>query len=157
MASISEIKNMIELADMLELENAEILHKYTPKELTYIYNGIGPDSFPDWLREFINYLNPTLEVAALIHDVEWHESNKTKVSFKDSNDRLTRNGIVLAKNEYCWINPARYKVILQAKKFGKICQLFGFNAWQSDCTCKICQKARAKEVRKAKKQCKQKS
>lgn len=157
MASISEIKNMIELADKLELENAEILHKYTPKELTYIYNGIGPDSFPDCLRQFINLLNPTLEVTAFIHDVEWHESDKTEATFKASNERLTRNGIVLAKHKYSWFNPIRYKVILQAKKFGKLCQMFGFDAWQSDCTCKVCQKTREQEVKKAKKQCKQKS
>jgi hypothetical protein len=150
MATISEIKKMIELADLLELENAEILHKYTPKELTYIYNGIGPDSFPNWLREFINCLNPTLEVAAFIHDVEWHETNKSKATFKESNDRLTRNGITLAKHEYSWFNPIRYKVLLQAKKFGRICQLFGFNAWQSDCACKLCQKKRAQEVKKTK-------
>ena len=40
------------------------------RELFSIYNGIGPDSFPEWLRGLVSALHPSLAVAAFIHDIE---------------------------------------------------------------------------------------
>lgn len=111
------------------LENSTILDKYSDFQLSIIYNGIGPESFPDWLRNVISALHPSLEMAALIHDAEWHETDGTKQSFKESNDRFKRNGYKIAKAKFKWYNPRRYIVMNQARRFGNACQMFGWKAW----------------------------
>lgn len=140
MATLYEIKKMCALADELELENREILRKYRNVELRSIYNGIGSDSMPKWLRNAISALHPSLAVVAFIHDVEWHESDHTKESFTESNERFKQNGYKVAKTQFGWYNPRRYIVMNQARRFGNICQLFGQEGWITPCECAVCRK-----------------
>ena len=86
MTSIETIIELYYQAQKFHLENTDILERYSFEDLAKIYNGIGPDSFPEWLRKVISSLHPSLAPAALIHDVEWHESDKTRDSFSESND-----------------------------------------------------------------------
>ena len=145
MNRLKELKQLKEKAEALQLENREILRKYTLTELSAIYNGIGPDAFPEWLRNCISALHPSLAVVALIHDVEWHESDKTQKTFAESNDRFKKNGYKVAEADFSWYNPRRYIVMNQARRFGHICQIFGWVAWMTDCDCAVCRKRREKE------------
>ena len=111
MNRLKEIKELKALAEELQLENREIIRKYKITELASIYNGIGPDSFPEWLRGLVSTLHPSLAVVAFIHDIEWHESDGSKEKFT-------------------------------ARRFGNICQLFGWAAWCSPCECAVCKKKR---------------
>ena len=97
--------------------------------LAQIYNGIGPDAFPEWLRGFVTALHPSLAAVAVIHDVEWSESDGTDETFKATNDRFKRNGYKVAETEYGWWNPRRYAVMNQARRFGNYCQMFGKGGW----------------------------
>lgn len=142
MNKLKEIKRLKQIAEELQLENRRIIGKYTVMQLASIYNGIGPDAFPDWLRNAISTLHPSLAAAAFIHDVEWHESDHSRESFKESNDRFKRNGYAIAKANYGWYNPLRYVVMHHARRFGNICQLFGWGAWCSPCECTVCRKKR---------------
>lgn len=145
MSSIDTIMELYYRAIELHLENIEILERYSFEDLAKIYNGIGPDSFPEWLRKVISSLHPSLAPAALIHDVEWHESDKTRDSFSESNDRFKRNGKSIAKQSFFILNPRRWIVWNQARRFGNYCELFGWNAWCSPCECPICTEAARKE------------
>ena len=132
MANIEKIIELGALAARYELEDREILDKYTDKELSCIYNGIGPESFPNWLRTIINGLNPSLEVVALIHDVEWHETDHTEKTWKETNARFKRNGYKVAKAKYGWWNPFRYRVMRQSYLFSKACgTMCGRLAWDA--------------------------
>lgn len=130
MNRLKEIKNLRELADKYGLEDREILGKYPMNRLAAIYNGIGPDSFPAWLRNCISALHPTLAPVAFIHDVEWWESDGTDETFASTNDRFRENGYRAAKAEYGWYNPHRYIVMNQARRFGNYCQMFGKDGWR---------------------------
>ena len=66
MNKLKEIKRLKELAAKCELEDREILGKYPMNELVKIYNGIGPDAFPEWLRGFVTALHPSLAAVAFI-------------------------------------------------------------------------------------------
>ena len=121
MNRLKEIKELKALAEELQLENREIIRKYKITELASIYNGIGPDSFPEWLRGLVSTLHPSLAVVAFIHDIEWHESDGSKEKFTESNNRFKTNGYMVAKANYSWWNPLRYIVMNHARRFGNIC------------------------------------
>ncbi len=145
MTNQNEIIRLKSCAESLQLANSEIIGKYTLAELCSIYNGIGPDSFPEWLRNTISALHPSLAAVALIHDIEWHESDSTKEKFTASNERFKRNGYKVAKAEYGWWNPLRYIVMNDARRFGNLCQIFGWTAWCSPCECAVCRKKKEME------------
>ena len=48
MAGIDEIKRLKRLCEEYGLEGREILSRHTDEELAGIFNGIGPDAFPQW-------------------------------------------------------------------------------------------------------------
>ena len=111
MNRLKEVKELKALAEELQLENREIIRKYKITELAGIYNGIGPDSFPEWLIGLLSTLHPSLAVVAFIHDIEWHESDGSKEKFTESNNRFKTNGYTVAKANYSWWNPLRYIVM----------------------------------------------
>ena len=129
MNKLKEIKRLRELAEKYALEDREILGRYPMNRLAQIYNGIGPDAFPEWLRGFVTALHPSLAVVAFIHDVEWFESDGTDEAFKATNDRFKRNGYKVAEAEFGWYNPRRWIVMNQARRFGNICQALGKSGW----------------------------
>ena len=124
-----EARRLRELCEKYELENREILAKYTDEQLAAIYNGIGPEAFPQWLRAALDAVHPSLAPVAFIHDVEWHESDGSEESFAESNVRFRRNGIAVACAAFGWWRPRRYKVMWDAVKFARVCQRFGWSAW----------------------------
>ena len=139
MNKLKEIKRLRELAEKHQLEDREILGKYPMNRLAQIYNGIGPDAFPAWLRGCVTALHPSLAAVAFIHDVEWFESDGTDEAFKATNDRFKRNGYKVAEAEFGWWNPRRYAVMNQARRFGNYCQMFGKGGWLK------CHEARLKQ------------
>ena len=129
MEGIDEIKSLRKACEDMELENREILAKYTDGQLADIYNGIGPEGFPGWLRKALDALHPSLRPVAMIHDVEWQESDGSRATFDMSNARFRRNGCKVACESFGWWRPRRYKVMWDAVKFARICQTFGFGAF----------------------------
>lgn len=126
------IADLRAIALAADLEGREILSRYTDTELRLLYNRLGPDSFPAWLRDAVSDLNSWLEPAALIHDVEWSESDGTREGFTASNLRLRRNGHRLARYRFAWYDPRRYLYQNRASRFSNYCQLFGWSAWKRD-------------------------
>lgn len=143
MNRLKQIKFFKEEAVRLKLENCEIISKYNMQQLCSIYNGIGPDAFPKWLRDVITSLHQELALAAFIHDIEWHESDASYKNFTLSNTRFKKNGQKIAKAYFPWWHPKRYLVKYQAKKFASACQRFGYLAWKTPCNCAVCRKKSA--------------
>ena len=136
MASLKEVKRVSELCERFQLEGREVIHGYTNTQLGSMYNGIGPEKFPGWLRAVLDAPHPSLAPVAFIHDIEWSLSDGTRASFTESNRRFRRNGAKVAKALYGWYNPRRYAVIWDAAKFARLCQRFGWAAWMSPFTAK---------------------
>ena len=131
MASINEIRRLLELCEAHGLEGREILANHTDGELAALYNGIGPEAFPEWLRSVLDYLHPSLAPVAFIHDVEWGDSDGTEESFAASNARFKRNGYRVARGLYPWWRLRRWIAMNDARRFGNLCQSFGWKAWRA--------------------------
>lgn len=130
MYTIEEIKSLRKKCSDLKLEGAEKLDKYTNEELQVICNGIGPAAFPYGVRSITTSLHPTLEPVAMIHDVEFEESDGLKSTFTAINDRYYSNGITATEAEYAWYNPVRYIVMAQAFRHAQLCQLGGWPGYK---------------------------
>jgi len=129
MTSLYEVNRLKELCAAYGLEGRERIGAHTDDELCRLYNGIGPESFPGWLRAVLDALHPSLAPVAFIHDIEWSDSDGTRESFTESNRRFRRNGIKVACATYPLWRLRRYKVMWDAWKFARICQRFGWAAW----------------------------
>lgn len=136
------------IAREAQLDNVRVINKYSIDDLKIIFNGIGSDRFPQKVRNLLDKLNPTLMPVAMIHDVEYHEANGKMAKFTESNTRFKKNGYKIAKYRYCFLDPRRYIVMNQARRFGNFCQLFGWSAWTSPCECAICKAKRRKDKKK---------
>ena len=136
MASLKEVKRVTELCEKFQLEGRDVIKGYTNTQLGSMYNGIGPEKFPGWLRAVLDALHPSLAPVAFIHDIEWSLSDGTKVSFTESNRRFKRNGYKVAKAMFPWWRPRRYAVMADAARFAKLCQKFGWAAWMAPFTAK---------------------
>jgi hypothetical protein len=129
MASLKEVKRLVGLCQKYELEGRSVLRGFPNTRLASMYNGIGPEKFPPWLRAVLDFLHPSLAPVAFIHDVEWSLSDGTRAGFTASNRRFRRNGYKVARKAYAWWNLRRYAVMYHAWKFARICQRFGWWAW----------------------------
>ncbi|MBR1609170.1 MAG: hypothetical protein IJ678_06090 [Kiritimatiellae bacterium] len=130
-AKEAHVASLRALANEWELEGREILDAFTTQGLAGIYNGLGSDGMPAWLRSAATYLSPDLEPVALIHDVEWHLSDGSREGFTASNERFRRNGCRAAKARFGWADPRRYLLMHRARRFANYCRLFGWSAWKS--------------------------
>lgn len=122
------VKELIRKARELNLENVGILDRYSVEEISVIYNGIGPDRFPDWLRKIVTESAELFEAAALIHDVEYDEGG-TREQFTAANDRFRRNCYTLVKDRYGWYDIRRYLWMNKARRWSNYCELFGWSGW----------------------------
>lgn len=120
-----DLVDLILACNDAELEGRHVLDDYSLVELARIYNGIGPDRFPDWLRAIITEANGLFEPAALIHDVRYHIGGN-EIDFTDANAEFHRNCRRLVLREYPWWSPVRYILLNKARRWAGYCQEFGW-------------------------------
>lgn len=129
--NLKTLKALKETANEAALEGVDRLNAVPLHKLQSIANGIGPESFPEWLRSTIDALHPSLKPVALIHDLDWHENDGKDSTFKTSNERFKTNGYKMAAYTYAWFDPRRYIVRRQTRRFYRILSLFGGAAFKA--------------------------
>jgi hypothetical protein len=129
MYSLEEIAALRQKCEDLKLEGREVLEQYSDGDLQKICNGIGPEAAGIFLRRVLNKLHPSLEVAALIHDVDFAESDGSEEKFTAANRRFVENGLKAAA-VYPWYDLRRYIVRFHARRLGAFCQHFGTFCWR---------------------------
>lgn len=137
----SQIAKWRKQAKEANLHDHQILNKYNDIELAEIFNGIGSDGFPEWLRQGYSKLHPSLMPVALIHDVQWHERSLQKIDnpgkidrhkFELTNQQFKWNSDLMAKYNYSWYNPARYYVHFAGWRFKHYCNTnLGYHWWKA--------------------------
>lgn len=100
---------LVGVAKAANLEGAEILDNYTVAQLAEIYNGIGPEFLPEETRNKVTAYLSIFEAAALIHDVRFQESDKTRKAFNFANMEFRENCRLLGEFHYAWHSWKRYR------------------------------------------------
>ena len=78
---MEEIAELRRLCGKYELAGREILAEYSDAELAGMYNGAGPDAWPDDLRGLLTRAMLLFKPAVLIHDVQYTFSDGTETGF----------------------------------------------------------------------------
>ena len=121
------IRNL-HLIEQLNLKGKEIVKDFGIAEIERIYNGLGPDRFPDWLREIITLASGLFEPAALIHDLRFHVGG-TREDFTAANDEFRENCYTLVDAAYSWYDPRRYTWRFRAWRYARYCERFGWEGY----------------------------
>ena len=125
----AKLRELLDVAESAGLDCPADFRRAGIDDLAVYCNGIGADWMPDWLREAISGLNPTLVLAADIHDIRYALGG-TESERKAADDEMLENGLKLANYRYGWYDPRRYWVRKQMRKFHAILREFGGWAWK---------------------------
>ena len=88
MYTLHEIEEKIKLAKELNLSGAELLEDC--ERAMRVCNGIGAEWMPEIARKLISSLNPTLVLAADIHDIRYHLGG-SELDRKNADDEMLIN------------------------------------------------------------------
>lgn len=127
MYTFEELQAKVDLAQRVGLSGTPMLDKN--RDLARkVCNGIGADWMPEELREWISKLNPTLVLAADIHDLRYFIGG-TECDRSYADREMLENGIKLANYMYRWYDPRRYWVRMKMKEFYVILEATGWVAF----------------------------
>lgn len=122
------IGRCLRIISQLGLKGGEIVKQFTIAEIESIYNGIGPDRFPEVIRVILTGANNLLQPAALIHDLRFHRGG-TRADFAAANREFRDNCYTLVKFAYEWYDPRRYKWLFRAWRYYHYCEDFGWEGF----------------------------
>ena len=122
--TLPQLQEIRETAKRLNLENWDLLLQPLEK-INATCNGIGPEKWPEVLREQLDLLHPSMTIAAMIHDLQWQAISEeyeeipagAEGMFLETNRVFLDNCLKLVNDRYCWLNPFRYLERHNAKKF----------------------------------------
>lgn len=111
--------------------NSMMLFEHSDEEIIASCNGIGPDRWPEAVRNVIDFLNPCFILPSVIHDLSFtYDNDGTAEKFHHHNKIFEVNCSLMSKYSYGWWNPMRYVYLHKAKKFGMLLDDFGWKAWE---------------------------
>ena len=111
------------------LSGVEVFESLSDEEKKNTWNGIGPDSFPKWLREWLSKSNYLVLPACYIHDLDFTIGGNKKY-FYIANKRLCNNSIKILKIHKKYLNFFEYHfAIFRAYVAWKLCDWFGYKGW----------------------------
>ena len=97
----AEIEELIATARDAKLEGVEVLNG-DPEAIALVYNGIGPEEWPEEWRRAITRCFDLFQPAALIHDLRFTYANGTRRDFNFANVEFHNNCLKLARYSIPW-------------------------------------------------------
>ena len=96
-----EIEELIATARAANLEGVELLNG-DPEAIALVYNGIGPEEWPEEWRRAITRCFDIFQPAALIHDLRFTYASGTRRDFNYANVEFHNNCLKLARFSIPW-------------------------------------------------------
>ena len=107
--TLDEIKALLATASRIKAETTVITARLTPEDVQLAANGVGPDSFPSIIRQFLSTLLPYADIATIYHDCEFqYVTDASKAAWEGANLRFYRNCLLRIKDLWGWYDPRRY-------------------------------------------------
>lgn len=97
----AEIEELIATARDAKLEGVELLNG-DPEAIALVYNGIGPEEWPEEWRRAITRCFNLFQPAALIHDLRFTYASGTRRDFNFANIEFHNNCLKLARFSIPW-------------------------------------------------------
>lgn len=97
----AEIEELIATARDAKLEGVEVLNG-DPEAIALVYNGIGPEEWPEEWRRAITRCFNLFQPAALIHDLRFTYASGTRRDFDYANVEFHNNCLKLARYSIPW-------------------------------------------------------
>ena len=130
---LGEVERLVERAVELRLEGAGFLAWFTAEEIAGRYNGLGPESFPAWIRDRASELRPVVLPAVLIHDLDYSCSDGTVGGWTYANERFLRNCRACVRAAHPWWSLWRYTGYVDARVLYTLASSpAGWTAWRDD-------------------------
>jgi len=98
--TLAEVKKICDLAEKYQLDGRDVLKNYSIEEIAEIYNGAGPDSWPEFGREVLTNFMSLFKPVILIHDLDFDRSDGTEVTFQTVTARWKANCKMIMTAEY---------------------------------------------------------
>ena len=130
--TIEQARASIARAMDLGLSGAWFMRELGPERVARACNGIGPESWPEEARAVLNRWLGTFDVCADDHDCRFeYDNDGSDVKFRQANDELERNCLIVADAKYRWYNPLRYIARRKGRLMAQACRDFGWRAWRA--------------------------
>lgn len=117
----------------LNLSRPAVFDTLTASEFASIYNGYGPDSWPDGLRKAITWIYDNWTTLAGVHDVDFHFSDGTLTGWLEATARWEINASLALEARYPlrkpWLYPARLIAWAKLRASYRALQLGSWGAW----------------------------
>lgn len=120
---------MLNLCRYYQLDGTDLAEGFTAAQLAAMFNGIGPESWPQALRDALDDLAADLMPAAFIHDIRYATGDGTREDFDRANKELRKNGEKIAAAKYAWYDLRRYITRSRARTFANVCAMWGWDAY----------------------------
>jgi len=117
-----------ESASNYGLDHTYVLYKYPDEVLIEQYNGIGPDRWPEALRDILSWLLEDVLEAVEIHDMDFFQGGNEE-KFHEANAVLGKNVRKLARKKYPWWRPRRYFLKKLSYKLTEWTDKYGWEGW----------------------------
>lgn len=127
--SINKIEKLLKNIEKYKLDVSLSFLGIPIEKMSEIYNGCGPDWMSDKYRAILTWAFDRFEETFLIHDVDFHYSDKTKKGFDKANKRMLTNMYKKIKGELSWWNPNRYFQMGRARLAYRAVDICGWTAW----------------------------
>lgn len=119
----------------LNLSRSESFDKLSKAQFAAIYNGYGPDSWPDKLRSAITAIYDNWEPLAAVHDVDFHFSDGTRKVWLEATARWGINASLALSDRYPmrkpWLWPARAIAWAKLRASYRALQVGSWGAWEN--------------------------
>lgn len=98
--TLSEVKTICDLVEKYQLGGRDVLKLYSIEEIAKIYNGAGPDSWPEIGREILTNFMSLFKPVIMIHDLNFDRSDGTEETFQTVTARWKTNCRIIMEAEY---------------------------------------------------------